>query len=131
VKQFDTNAVVRLLVEDDAAQLRRLRLVLSPAAPVAIASTVLLETIWVLQSRYSVSRADIIAACRKLAGSPSFFIGEPGAVAELLRLWDAGLELEDALHLAFAGEAEALLTFDQEFVRRARKAKARTVVAAI
>ncbi len=67
---LDTNVVVRLLVQDDAAQLRRVRKAVekecTEKTPGLINSIVLVETVWVLGSAYGYGREDIAHAVETL-----------------------------------------------------------------
>lgn len=67
---LDTNIVVRLLVQDDAAQLRRIQKAIakecSEETPGLISSFVLVETVWVLGSAYGYGREDIAHAIEAL-----------------------------------------------------------------
>ena len=57
---IDTNVLVRLLVEDDAEQTRRARGFVARAFeqgdPVVVSLLVLIETEWVLRSRYGFDK---------------------------------------------------------------------------
>ncbi len=67
---LDTNVVVRLLTQDDPAQLRRARKAIakqcSAEDPGWINCIVLVEVIWVLSSAYRNSRGEIVVAIEKL-----------------------------------------------------------------
>jgi predicted nucleic-acid-binding protein len=65
---IDTNVVVRLVVADDAEQTRRARKLIEQAQsreePVLVSLLVLLESEWVLRSRYGFDRQ---MGCRSTA----------------------------------------------------------------
>ena len=65
---LDTNVLVRLLIEDDAAQTRRARKLVDAAVTeqeaVLFSLPVLLETEWVLRSRYELPRDTILGLFR-------------------------------------------------------------------
>ncbi len=67
---LDTNIIVRVLVQDDPAQLRRIQKTLekecSEKNPGLLNSIVLVETVWVLESAYRYGRADIAHAVETL-----------------------------------------------------------------
>lgn len=67
---LDTNIIVRVLVQDDPAQLRRIQKALekecSEENPGLLNSIVLVETVWVLESAYSYGRADVARAVETL-----------------------------------------------------------------
>ena len=127
MKAIDTNLVVRLLLGDDPVQ-TRVAEVLLQEGDVVITPTVLLEVMWVLESRYGASEGELRSALEHLARHPAVSIGAPEQAAEFFRLWDAGLDAQDAAHLAFVGEVEAFVTFDKPFAKRAAKAKSLTPV---
>ena len=66
---IDTNVLVRLLVRDNEAQYAAAQRLVDRAAaadePVLIVLGVLLETEWVLRSRYKLDKASIAAAYRR------------------------------------------------------------------
>lgn len=67
---FDTNIVVRLLVQDDPAQAAIAERLLREAAEageiVFLCDPVLCEIVWVLRSQYKASRADVTDALESL-----------------------------------------------------------------
>jgi predicted nucleic-acid-binding protein len=76
VKALDTNALVRLLVADDRAQLNRLvKRMDTPrlgGKGLHVASAVWVETIWVLVRNYQLERSDVVAAFRALTSLNHF-----------------------------------------------------------
>ena len=69
METFDTNVVVRLLVEDDADQTRRAEQLWRSALAdggVFLPAVVIIETGWVLRSAYRFDRATIVGALRRL-----------------------------------------------------------------
>jgi predicted nucleic-acid-binding protein len=120
MKAIDTNLVIRLLLDDDPAQSAAVARLLH-GGEVLLSPTVLLETIWVLESRYGASDATLHETMAALVRHPHVVLGTPEQAAEFFRLWRGGLEPEDAVHLAFAGDVQAFVTFDRALVRRAKK----------
>jgi predicted nucleic-acid-binding protein len=114
----DTNVLVRLLVDDDAAQADRAEAMLR-AGPVRLLLTVLLELAWVLRASYRLPRPRVLAILRGLVALPMVEVEDPDRVARALDWFEAGLDFTDALHLAAAAEDQAFVTFDQDLVRRA------------
>jgi predicted nucleic-acid-binding protein len=125
---LDTNVVVRFLVDDDAAQALRARKLLERES-VFIPVTVLLETEWVLRAAYEFETAAIAGFLRALLGLPQVSVDDPRLIAEALRCYQGGVDFADALHLALAGEASALASFDGKLAKRAQRLQARQVVA--
>lgn len=115
----DTNIVVRYLVEDDVAQTDRAEAVLKGDA-VLVPKTVLLESEWVLRTRYRFDRAAVAGGLAKLMGLPGIVVEDAAVVARALTWFGQGLDLADALHLASSGHAQAFATFDRALQRDAR-----------
>jgi predicted nucleic-acid-binding protein len=120
MKAIDTNLVIRLLLDDDPVQSARARGLLS-SGDVVIAPTVLLETLWVLASRYGATDEVLLDTMTALARCVGVTIGRGEQAAEFFRLWRGGLDPEDAAHLAFVDEVDAFVTFDRALVKRAKK----------
>lgn len=63
---LDTNVLVRYLVRDDQLQFEKARRLIKREAdknePVLVSLLVLLETEWVLRSRYELSKPEILSA---------------------------------------------------------------------
>jgi len=122
----DTNIVVRYLTADhpeQSAQARRL----VTGADIFVASTVLLETEWVLRSSYGFSATQIAERLRAFAGLPGVTLEAPAAVAVALDWMVAGMDFADALHLAAAEQCETFVTFDRRLGRVARRVGAISV----
>jgi predicted nucleic-acid-binding protein len=117
----DTNVLVRLLTGDDAKQAAAARSLFT-AGPIWIAKTVLLETGWVLRSLYGFEEAAIRDAFRKLLGLKNVHAEDEATVAAALALTVHGIELADAMHLSSRPSGAAFVSFDQSFVRRAKRA---------
>ena len=115
---LDTNIVVRLLVRDDPQQTERAAAMVRDQ-PVLVTATVLLETEWVLRSRYRVPRPAIVAALRRLVDLEQLTLDRPTEVARALAWFEAGLDFADALHLAASHAARDFATFDRELAREA------------
>ena len=127
MRAIDTNVVVRLIALDDPAQcaiaedLTRQRFILLP--------TVLLEAVWVLQSRYKVSSIEIVKRLRLLIGSPNAETVSAEPVLWAIARYADGADFADALHLALADEAQAtsFATFDAGIDRIAAPLRVETL----
>jgi len=118
---LDTNVVVRFLVRDDELQAEQARTRLKQAEEkrerLLIPLLVVLETIWVLESAYEKTRAEILDAIRALR-QMSVLEFEASEVLERL-LADGseyGADLADILiaHSARAAGCESGITFDRK-----------------
>ena len=124
MKAIDTNVVVRYLTNDDPRQAAKARSVVD-AGSVFVATTVLLESEWVLRSVYGLSGKDVAAALRAFSGLPGVTVESPSLLKEALNRAEAGMDFADALHLGSAGHCETMLTFDRSFIRTAGSASPR------
>ena len=122
---IDTNVVVRYLTGDHPEQSARARKLIE-STDAFVATTVLLETEWVLRSVYGFG-------AERLAGALAAFCGLPRVrllVAKALEWMANGLDFADSLHLARAEGCDAFATFDNRFAKAAKalgEAKVRVV----
>jgi len=122
VLAVDTNIVVRLLVNDDPRQgaiARRL----FESDEIFISVTVLLESAWVLDSVYGLSRGDVAKALRALFGLANVRVEDAGNVAAALDAVEKGLDLADALHVTRAPLNAEFVTFDRELAKAGKKVR--------
>jgi predicted nucleic-acid-binding protein len=112
---LDTNALVRLLVEDDAQQAKIIQQLVSFAEQksitVLVLPEVLLEAVWVLESVYSVKRAEIIEFLNLLLATSTFALPDVSVVRSAMRLYQKGLDFADALITSQAKKEKALALF--------------------
>jgi predicted nucleic-acid-binding protein len=99
---IDTNVLVRFLVRDDEVQFdKACRLIKREGAagrPIFISLLVLLETEWVLRSRYGLSKKLMLAAFSGLLDADDVFLENEPVVEEALFLWkDATADFADCL----------------------------------
>jgi predicted nucleic-acid-binding protein len=117
---IDTNVLVRLLVRDDEAQYKAARRLVDEAAaaeePVLILLGALLETEWVLRSRYKLDKASIAGAVIALLESADVELEHPPTVEEALYVWaqHPAADFADCLLTARAAHLgrNRFLTFD-------------------
>lgn len=98
----DTNILVRFLVRDEEAQFERARKPIkrevAAGGSVFVSQLVLLETEWVLRSRYSLPKNEIIAAISGLLDAADVQFEDEPAVEEALFVWkDAAADFADCL----------------------------------
>jgi len=91
---FDANVLVRLLVEDDAAQFAAAAAVLARTAEAGerchLTDVVLCETAWVLGSVYGARRADVLAALSAIVGDERYGFDDAEALRRALAAFEAG-----------------------------------------
>ncbi len=120
----DTNVIVRFLVRDDEKQAEAVRRRLKQAAAqrerLVVPLLVVLETIWVLESAYDKSRAEILDSIQDMRQMPVFDFEADGVVERLLNDGrKSKADLADILiaHAAQACGCDACLTFDKDAAR--------------
>ncbi len=88
---IDTNVVVRLVVADDAEQTRRARKLIDQALgrneSVLVSLLVLLESEWVLRSRYGFGREALLSIFRALLEARELSFEDEPALEEALFHW--------------------------------------------
>ena len=117
---FDTNMLVRALIADHADQVAVVRELVS-GNTVFISRTVLLESEWVLRTRYQKSRIELNAFFVALLETDNAMVEDAEAISHALDWYQKGADFADALHLAVCGTA-VLHTFDRDFCKAAREA---------
>ncbi len=117
---IDTNVIVRFLTGDDPRQSARAR-ALNEAQAVFVATTVLLETAWVLRAAYGYAPGAVESGLRAFAGLPTVTLQDAPAAAQALDGMSRGLDFADALHLAAAAECEAFATVDARLAKAANR----------
>lgn len=121
---LDTNALVRMLVEDDTEQAKIIQQLVSfaeqKAITILVLPEVLLETVWVLEAVYSIKRAEIIRFLHALLAAPTFAIPDVSVVRSAIRQYQKGSDFADALITSQAKKkkALALFSFDRSLSRR-------------
>ena len=110
----DTNILVRYAVKDDKRQaeaairfLKHNQCLLLP--------TVVLETVWVLASKkgYALPREEVIERIEHVAGLPNVTVYKATAVSFALKLYGAGMDFADALHLGLSDSYRGFATLDK------------------
>ena len=88
---IDTNVLVRFLVQDDEAQFEKahklIKREVSAGGRVFVNQLVLMETEWVLRSRYSVPKNQIIKAISGLLDANDVQFEDEPAIEEAIFIW--------------------------------------------
>lgn len=121
---LDTNVLVRFLVRDDEMQFVRARRLLQremgKGEPVLINLLVLLETEWVLRSRYALSKSEIVGAFSGLLDAVELLFEDEASLEQALYTWkDSSAQFADCLIGArnWALECRATASFDNKALR--------------
>lgn len=117
---FDTNALVRLLVEDDEKQAKIVRDIINQmenaSNAIIILSEVIIETVWVLESAYHCTREEVSKFLETLLQTPSFVLSDPFAVRAAVLRYKRGGDFADfvIVNKAKQLQAEKLFSFDKK-----------------
>lgn len=114
----DTNVLLRFMLRDDLEQWQVATTLLS-TKQIVVPVGVWLELEWVLRTAYRLSREVINASIRDLISIDNLSTECSRQLALTLDWHEAGLDFADAFHLASAGSARRLATFDRNFRTRA------------
>lgn len=114
----DTNIIIRLIIDDDAAQIDRI-LALLTEHELFVPLTVMLEAEWVLRSRYSFSRQDIAIAFSALCKLESIIVEEVDTLNWAIDRYAKSGDFGDLVHLVACGDCEGFATFDEGLRRSA------------
>jgi predicted nucleic-acid-binding protein len=121
---LDTNVLVRFLVRDDEEQFERAcSLIRSEAGReelVCVSLLVLLETEWVLRSRYELDKEQILGIFSELLSAGDIRFEDEPAIAQALFMWkDSSAQFADCLigarHWTLGCSATA--TFDRRALK--------------
>ena len=116
----DTNLLVRLLTKDDPNQAKRVAKIMT-SDDIFIPKTAMLETEWVLHHAYGIGKGAITKGFQKTMGLPNVNVEDQQTVFQAISWYESGLDFADALHLASSMKADKFVTFDNAFIKKARK----------
>ena len=116
----DTNVLVRLLTRDDTAQWRVAARLLAETVFV-LTPMVLLETEWVLRSRFRYDVATIHRLLGELLQLGRVEAVDGNALASARDGYAAGMDFADAVHVSCLEAGDRFVTFDRDLVRRAAR----------
>jgi len=124
MRALDTNVLVRYLAQDDARQsalaTHLLEEQLSGADRGFVSLVVMLETVWVMESRYDASAAEVSDILDDLLQAPTLEVQDAAAVRDAVQRYrKGGVDLHDCLIVALAAARKArVLTFDAKAAKR-------------
>jgi predicted nucleic-acid-binding protein len=98
----DTNVLVRYLTRDDQPQYEKARRMIdrevAKGEPVLVSLLILLETEWVLRSRYEMAKADIVTAFSALLDTADLTFEDEPSVETAVYSWkDSAADFADCL----------------------------------
>ncbi len=127
---IDTNVLVRLFVNDDEAQQNTAVELLEQAESVIIPTTVLIETVWVLNRSYKIPLADILALLRDFVSSVPKLVVQENEIEAGFSVMAHNGDFADGVN-AFCGAmlgADQFVTFDKQAARILQETGVKTLL---
>jgi predicted nucleic-acid-binding protein len=121
---LDTNVLVRYLAQDDAKQSAAATLLIEQRLSASdrgyVSLVALLETVWVMESRYSAGPALVADILADLLDAASLEVQDAPAVRAALQRYRPGkVDLHDCLIVSLAEQRKArVVTFDAKAAKR-------------
>lgn len=116
---LDTNVLIRYVTRDEPTQFAAARRVIETRT-CFVPDTVVLETVWVLESIYGFDRGAIADALRKFFGMETVQLADAERLHRVIGWYKHGMDFGDAMHLALSENLDQLITFDRAFIRKAQ-----------
>ncbi len=116
----DTNLIVRILINDDRKQAKKARNIFANN-DIFICKTVMLECFWVLTYTYDISVKIAIDSILQLISLSNVTLENNTALIQALDLAQQGMDFADALHLLSSSGSKKFATFDNKFIKTAKK----------
>jgi len=117
---IDTNVLARYIAQDDPLQsplaTKLIEEVCNSVTPGYIGLVVLVELVWVCESCYGATRAELADITRRLLSSRQLLVQEAETVWKALRLFEAGkADFSDCLieRTGNAAGCSTMMTFDR------------------
>jgi predicted nucleic-acid-binding protein len=98
----DTNVLIRYLIRDDQPQYEKARRLIdrevSKGDPLLVSLLVLLESEWVLRSRYGLPKSEIVAAFSAMLDATDLVFEDEPSIEHAIYLWkDSSADFADCL----------------------------------
>ncbi|NTV75817.1 MAG: type II toxin-antitoxin system VapC family toxin [Holophaga sp.] len=85
---IDTNVLVRLVTRDDPGQFEKAQAFVKRHHPVLVTHLSLLELVWVLMSRYGLTKEKVCQVAQALLEMAELEVQEPALLEAALRTWE-------------------------------------------
>jgi predicted nucleic-acid-binding protein len=117
VRSVDTNVLARYLLADDPQQAKIAQNLFEQGVHIPL--SVLMETSWLLSSRYGLERTVIASLFGVLRECESIDIAEDTLFEWLLERFATGADFPDLVHLIASRNQSDFLTFDKALAKQA------------
>jgi len=116
-RAVDTSVLARVILHDDVAQAAAAARAL--AQPFYISLSVILETVWLLRSRYKLDASVIADSLADILDLETAQCEQEAGVRWALSRFAAGAAIGDMIHLVSARHQASFVTFDMAMARDA------------
>jgi len=122
----DTNILARFYCDDpddpEAARQRpRARRLMVESPAIFVPLTVVVELEWVMRGFYELPAEPFCQTIEHLLGMPHVTVDRWEVVRDAVDLHRRGLDFADALHWSSSAACAELVSFDDRFIRRAKR----------
>jgi predicted nucleic-acid-binding protein len=117
IKAVDTCVLARVIARDDPHQLALAEDAL--AQQIFVSLTVILETSWLLTSRYRLPRLEVVESLTDILSAPNVHCEHANLVSWALDRFANGASIGDMMHLVAASRQTAFFTFDKSMTNEA------------
>jgi len=117
---IDTNALVRLLIDDDPIQSQTVQQVILQAEKknisIVVLSEVLVETVWVLESIYQATREEISQFIDGLVSTSPFVVPDVDVIRDAVKIYQSSGDFADLVivYQSMKHQATTLFSFDKK-----------------
>ena len=117
---LDTNALIRLLIEDDETQARKVKKLVESVEKqgqqIIILTEVLIETVWVLECVYGCTREDIFGFLKTMMHTSIFTFSEPWIIRNVIHHFKRAGDFADLVIVmqALNHKAKKIFSFDKK-----------------
>ena len=87
--------------------------------PSFVSDTVLLETAWLLSSRYRIGRADLAATLQDVVRLPAVRVSDPDMIDWAIERFAAGADFADMIHIIAGRHADGFVSFESQLQKQA------------
>ena len=116
---LDTNAIVRMLIEDDEEQAKAVKDIVKLAEKyskqILVLSEVLIETVWVLESVYKCARNEVVNFLETLISNSVFIFKDSLIIRSAIKQYKQGEDFADLIIVGQAKKQNAKKFFTKNF----------------
>lgn len=117
MRAIDTNILARYVAGDDPVQTQLATDLLKEAC--FVPDTVLVETAWLLSTRYGVKRGLLAETLRDILALPHLSVTDEAGTNWAIDRFAAGADFADMMHLIGSRSADSFISFEKKLAKEA------------